>query len=242
MFVRPNRSEVLISHGVLALVADGMGGHKAGEHASSLAAGTVARAYFDSGELPQDSLAAALQKANRAVYEAALDEPAWKGMGTTCVAVSICGEHAYWAWVGDSRLYLLRGDKSFRLTEDHTVVQDMVRRGWMTQEEARAHQDRNVLERAIGTRATVEVGVGGTSMRLECGDRLLLCSDGLHDLLSDDEMALSAIEGTASACADRLLQTALERGAPDNVSIVLLDARPEGTARPPIRTREHLIA
>jgi protein phosphatase len=241
-FVRPSEAEAQASRGVLAIVADGMGGHKAGEHASRLAAETIARSYFDSSEELRGALVDAFREANCAVYGAAMAQPAWKGMGTTCVAVAICKDQAWWAWVGDSRLYLLRGGSIYRLTEDHTVVQDMVRRGWMTTQEANAHRDRNVLERAIGTREAVEPGVGQAALRLEPGDRLLLCSDGLHDLLTDEEMASFACEVAARDGAERMIEMALRRGAPDNLSVVLLEAKAEAAARPPTKTREHVLA
>jgi PPM family protein phosphatase len=241
-FVRQSDADALANHGVLAVVADGMGGHKAGEQASRIAADIIARAYFDSRESPRRALLSAIASANHAVYETAAGNPAWKGMGTTCVAVVICRDLAWWAWVGDSRLYLFRRGEIFRLTEDHTVVQDMVRRGWMTQQEAETHADRNVLERAIGTRETVQAGVCDSAMRLEEGDRLLLCSDGLHDVIRDRDLAACLSSRGIAEGGEHLLQLALERGGPDNISLVLMEAKTKTPGRRPATTREHVLA
>lgn len=240
--VRPSGRSALASHGVLALVADGMGGHNAGERASSLAAETIGRAYFDSIAAPRDALLDAIQLANRAIYREARADRRCKGMGTTCVAVAVCDDRAWWAWVGDSRLYLVRAGLVYRLTEDHTVVQDMVRRGWMSREEASEHRDRNVLERALGTREAVDAGSSESGIRLQDGDRLLLCSDGLHDLVSDDEIAEWMGSGSFSASAQALLDGALDRGAPDNVSVLLLQTTTRSAPRVPGPTREHMLA
>jgi protein phosphatase len=241
-YVRPSDRTALASHGVLALVADGMGGHNAGEHASRLAGDTVTRSYFQSTEEPRQALLDALNAANLTVFCAAMENRVWKGMGTTCVAASICNGQVWWAWIGDSRMYLLRGGKIYQLTEDHTVVQEMVRNGWMTQEEARMHRDRNVLERALGTRRGVNAGIGDAALWLEAGDRLLLCSDGLHDLLNQQELAEMAGEAAVASSAERLVQAALARGGHDNVSIVLLEARTEPVPRQPAQTREYELA
>jgi serine/threonine protein phosphatase PrpC len=238
-YVRPSDAAVLRSRGVLAVVADGMGGHNAGEHASRLTVDTIARSYFQSTDDPGEALDNAISEANLTVYVTARANSAMKGMGTTCVAVAVCDEKVWWAWVGDSRLYLLRDGKTYRLTEDHTVVQEMVRNGWMTREEAQTHHDRNVLERAIGTRKTVSAGVSEAPLHLQAGDRLLLCSDGLHDLLGDEEIAALAGKTTVTEGAEQLLQTALMRGGHDNVSVVLLEVKDQAVPKQPVQTREH---
>jgi serine/threonine protein phosphatase PrpC len=241
LFVRPSEPDVLERHGVMALVADGMGGHRAGEHASKLAVETITRSYFDSREEPRQALLNAFAAANKGVFEAAAEEPAWKGMGTTCVAVAICREVMWWAWVGDSRMYLVRNGTIFRMTEDHTVVQDMVRRGWMTKEEAANHDDRNMLDRAIGTRESVEAGICDSALRIEKRDRLVLCSDGLHDLIRDDEMAEWVGDGGAHEYAEKLLAMALKRGGHDNISVVVLEAKAKSAERKASPTRENVV-
>lgn len=224
-FIRPSESNLLASHGVLALVADGLGGHNAGERASSLAAETMGRAYFDSIASPREALLDAIDRANRKVYREAHAARRYHGMATTCVAVAICDDWAWWAWVGDSRLYLLRASVGYLLTEDHTVVQDMVRHGRMTPHEASSHYDRSVLDRALGAFDTVEAGSSESGLRLRDGDRLLLCSDGLHNLMSKEEIASIGSAKTLSESAQALVDGALDRGAPDNVSVMLLQMR-----------------
>jgi PPM family protein phosphatase len=242
--VRPTDKGSLSSHGLLALVADGMGGHEGGEFASQLALQEIVRSYYRNDAPPSAALERAMGDANREVYRASRTNPLLKGMGTTCVALVLCDDEAWWGWIGDSRLYLLRNGKIYRLSEDHTVVQDMVRRGLITAEEAHSHSDRSVLERALGTRKTVEPGLAANPIRLAAGDRLLLCSDGLHDLVEDEEMVRDAGEGTVTTAAEKLLHLALDRGGHDNVSVVLLEARLESgaTKKPPITTREYVIA
>jgi PPM family protein phosphatase len=243
-FVRPSDKGPLATHGMLAVLADGMGGHEAGELASQLAVEWVTRSYYSAKARPPEALKRALLDANREIYRTARAEPALKGMGTTCVAAAVCGDQAWWAWIGDSRLYLLRAGRIERLSEDHTLVQDMVRRGLMTAEEARCHSDRNVLERAMGTREEVEVGMGKRPIALAAGYRLLLCSDGLHDLIGDEELGKRGGEGSVADSAQTLLDLALDRGGHDNISVVLVEARAESALpkRTPATTREHILA
>lgn len=231
-YVRPSTTTLLATHGVLALVADGMGGHNAGERASSLATETIARAYFDSIAPPREALLDAINLANAEIYREARADRRCRGMGSTCVAVAVCGDRAWWAWVGDSRLYLIRGGTAYLLTQDHTVVQDMVQRGWMTREEASTHRDRNVLDRALGVSEDLEAGLSESGLKLQGGDCLLLCSDGLHGLISDEEVAGIVSSSTLSASAQALIDSALARGAPDNVSVLLLQA--DTRSAPPV--------
>ncbi|HUO28383.1 MAG TPA: PP2C family serine/threonine-protein phosphatase [Bryobacteraceae bacterium] len=242
-FVRPSDKGPLATHGVLAVVADGMGGHEGGELASRIAADAIARSYYGSSAAPPRALEQAFHDASRAVFDTSRENPQLKGMGTTCVAAAIRGAEAWWAWIGDSRLYLVRDSRIYRMSEDHTLVQDMVRRGLMTAEEARNHRDRSVLERAMGTRERIEPGLGHEPIALVAGDRLLLCSDGLHDLIGDDDLARLAVGRPVVECGDALLHLALDCGGPDNISIVLVEARAESSTprRTPGKTREHIL-
>jgi PPM family protein phosphatase len=223
--VRPNSTNSMKSDGVLALVADGMGGHEGGEMASGLAAERIPRRYYDSMAAPPQALAEALREVNRDIFETAAQDSALRGMGTTCVAVAICDGQAWFAWIGDSRLYLLRGGQIYQMSEDHTAVNELVRRGLLTAEDAHNHPDRSVLTCAMGTKAGVEPAICAEPIHLMDGDRLLLCSDGLHDLLTDAELAECANAGEVAASAEALMQMALDRGGYDNISIILLEAR-----------------
>jgi serine/threonine protein phosphatase PrpC len=221
---------------VVGLVADGMGGHQCGEVASQIAAELIPRVLFRSRqELPQ-ALREAFTEANADILHLAKKDPGKAGMGTTGAVVAMDGDDAWCAWVGDSRIYLLRGSRCYQISQDHTVVGELVRSGHLTAEEARNHADRNVLSRALGTRRKVEIDVLGRPVRLQNGDRFLLCSDGLHDLLSDDDITKLAAEGKLQECAESLVGLALERGGYDNVSVVLLEAG--GKTEPPRITRE----
>jgi protein phosphatase len=241
--IRPSRGNHLTSHGVLALVADGMGGHEGGELASRLAVDAIVRSYYGSTAPTSSALAEAIRNANCEVYRASRQNSALKGMGTTCVAVAMRDDQAWWAWIGDSRLYLLRSSQSYRMSEDHTVVRELIRRGLMTPEEAYNHPDRSVLDRAIGTKDRIEPTVSKEAIRLSPGDRLLLCSDGLHDLVTDEEIAELAGDKPVADSAESLMRLALARGGFDNVSIVLLEMRDETAApkHPPSITREHIV-
>lgn len=239
--VRPRSAGEATLNEVLAIVADGMGGHEGGERASQIAVETITHSYAESSHSPAKALNEAFAAANRDIFATAKANPALQGMGTTCVAVAIRDNTAWWAWVGDSRLYLLRRGQAYRMTEDHTMVNDFVHRGLLSADEARNHPERNVLSRAIGSHRSVEVSVADEGVQLGNGDRLLLCSDGLHDLVADDEVAGLALGDTVDRCAEALLHTALGRGGHDNVSLILLDVRDEtGTEKKPaIITREY---
>ncbi len=241
--VWPRNSDSQKPRSLLAIVADGMGGHEGGELASRMAVETIEHAWLESTRAPNAALHSAFVEANRAIYRAARLNARLKGMGTTCVASVLSEERASWAWIGDSRLYLLHEGRAYRLSEDHTVVQKMVRDGLITPEEARHHRDRSVLAQAMGTRQSIRPSLGGDPMRIEPGDRLLLCSDGLHDLVEDEELVAACAEGSAADAANRLVSLALERGGHDNISLILIAASCQPLLkRQPRKTREQVIA
>jgi len=221
--------------GCLAVVADGMGGHMAGEIASRLAVDEVVASFrADAGAMPTDELVRAVRRANAAILEAARADPTLEGMGTTCTAIALRGGLACCAHVGDSRLYLVRAGELLQMTEDHSAVMDLVRRGVLTREEARHHPDRNVILRALGSRADVEVAVWPRPFAVRPGDRFVLCTDGLHDLVEEEEL-LATVRASepAAACRD-LVALARARGAPDNVSVAVLALRAgDGGDAPP---------
>lgn len=221
--VRPGDDATRRARGTLVLVADGMGGHAAGEVASATAAEVIARAYYTAPGEPAEALRTAFEAANAAVHAAAEADRA--GMGTTCVALVLRGSEAFAAHVGDSRLYRLRAGVLDRLTEDHSLVGEMVGRGLLTEEEARAHEQRNVITRALGVRAEVEVTLAGP-IPVEPGDVFVLCSDGLHEPV-EDAVLTDVLLATASplAAAEGLIEQAKALGAPDNVTVGVVAAR-----------------
>jgi serine/threonine protein phosphatase PrpC len=209
--------------GAIAIVADGMGGCNAGEVASSMACAIIPHIWSREKSGPYVALRKAFETANREILRAATEEPELAGMGTTCVALAFEKDEASLAWVGDSRLYLVRDGQIYRMSEDHTVVNEMVKTGIITKEEANHRADRNVLSRALGTRPKVAVS-GAEAIPLRTGDRFLLCSDGLYNLLTDAE--LLEIVGTEDvvAASKNLIEAANGRGGYDNISAIVIEA------------------
>ncbi|MCD7821654.1 MAG: Stp1/IreP family PP2C-type Ser/Thr phosphatase [Clostridiales bacterium] len=206
----------------LAVVCDGMGGARSGNVASALAAQYFVQVLSTGKGSPEDRMTQAAAVANSAVYRRAQQDINCRGMGTTLVAAFARGPEAYILNIGDSRCYHLSGDRIWQVTRDHSLVAEWVAAGQLTEEEARNHPNRNIITRALGT----EEQVAGDLYRetLEPGDRLLLCSDGLSNEVTDEELARLAGGGILRDCCDRLLERALERGAPDNVTAVILAA------------------
>ncbi len=212
----------------LAVVCDGMGGAKSGDVASRLASEVFmedirqsAMPDMEQQEIVQ-MLVSAVRSANRAVYEQAQLSPDFTGMGTTLVAVFQQGNGAYIVNVGDSRCYYVAGDGISQITEDHSVVGLMVARGQITEEEARIHPNKNLITRAVGTEPQVECDC--FYLGLEEGERMLLCSDGLSNLVTKTEILYEVThgEGLEDVCF-RLIDVAKDRGASDNVTVVLME-------------------
>jgi protein phosphatase len=217
--------------GILALVADGMGGHATGDVASELAISTISRAYFENDAPPAAALAAAFRAANRAIYAAAQKQLRLSGMGTTCTALVIHAGLAFSAQVGDSRLYLVRGDEIYLMSEDHSAVMEMVRRGLLTAEDARRHADKNILLRALGVRPQVDVAMWQAPFPVRAGDCFVLCSDGLYDLVMDDEIKRVVTEHAPQPACARLIALAKERGGHDNITAGVLRLEPTRCAK-----------
>ncbi|MHB8156748.1 MAG: Stp1/IreP family PP2C-type Ser/Thr phosphatase, partial [Desulfocucumaceae bacterium] len=201
-------------------VADGMGGHLAGEVASHLAVETVVE-HLRAGTEPrlENKLYKGVLQANSKVFEASKSNVSYRGMGTTLTAAVIKDRKMVLAHVGDSRAYLLREDNIVTLTEDHSLVQEMLKQGGITKEQARDHPHRNVLTRALGTDPTVEVDMIETGLKK--GDTVLICSDGLYGLVEDNviQRLVSSAQGPEKAVLD-LIGEALHRGGNDNISVV----------------------
>jgi protein phosphatase len=222
-FIRPATREVQLNKGYLAIVADGMGGHAAGEVASQMATEVVSKTYYQREESPEESLYFALAKANRLIWQAAGRNSRQKGMGTTCTTVVIRATQLYVAHVGDSRAYLYKNGQLIRLTTDHTYVQRLVNDGVIKPTEAETHPERNILTRAMGTHNKVEIDVEKPGYLFEEGDRLLLCSDGLYDYLTDDELAAWLNLETLSESAQQMIEEAKVRGGHDNITVLLIE-------------------
>lgn len=230
----PNDPEALRERGLLFAVADGMGGASAGEYASRMALNMLSSAYYSGPRLPiPAALRSAIEAANGKVFEEAELNPAFHGMGTTVSAVVLHGDNAYIAQVGDSRVYLLRERAGIhQLTKDHSLVAEQVRNGLITEDEARRHQLRNLITRAVGIKEQVKVDL--FTLKLKPNDTLLLCSDGLCNMVADDEIARTLTVGELLANTRSLIQQANDAGGTDNITAVALRV----TTTPP-RRPEH---
>lgn len=218
--------ELLAEDMALGIVCDGMGGAKAGNVASQLAVETFletakAQPPEQWRNEPEALLHFAAEQANGAVHFRANVDADCRGMGTTMVAALVVGDRAYILNIGDSRCYLVRPEGITKVTRDHSVVEDLVFRGQITPEQARQHPQKNLITRALGAESRLRADLFRQPM--EHGDALLLCSDGLSNMVSDQELLYEVLHGgPAEDCCRRLLDIALSRGAPDNVTAVLL--------------------
>ena len=211
---------------VVAVVCDGMGGAKAGNVASSLAV-EVASDYLENlppEELlrtPGEHLTQAAALANNAVFHKASREPECRGMGTTMVAAVVGREKAQVLNIGDSRAYHIGEEGISKVTRDHSLVEDLVHRGDITPEQARQHPQKNLITRALGSESRSRTDL--YEVELDQEEFLLLCTDGLSNTLTDQEMLYEVLHGgTPESCCQRMLDVAMSRGAPDNVNAVLI--------------------
>jgi protein phosphatase len=208
----------------LYLVADGMGGHTAGQVAAELAAQAAVdalRTLVDASASLAEKLRYAVAAANREIFATARAKPALQGMGTTLVALLVGEERIALAHVGDSRAYLIRGGRIRQLTDDHSLVAELVRRREITARAARGHPHRHVLTRALGVRRSVEPDLA--ELTPAAGDTFVLCSDGLTGHVGDEEIAetVLAADDLEAGC-DRLIDLANSRGGEDNITVLLL--------------------
>ena len=206
----------------LYIVADGMGGHNAGDYASRCAVGAVIDTVRGEREFnPIRILNSAIEKANLEVYTKAREDKRLEGMGTTLVAVTIVGKYAYVANVGDSRLYVI-GSQLLQITRDHSLVGEMVRMGELTEEEGRMHPDKNIITRALGINPTVKVDF--FDVKLEDNNSIMMCSDGLSNMVSAEEIlkTVQSCEGAQNK-AQCLIDKANENGGKDNIAVIVIE-------------------
>lgn len=220
--LRKHNEDSLIVSPPLFVVADGMGGHAAGEVASEIAVNVIAEHTPVNADASQ--LGKAVEAANREIILAAQDGRGREGMGTTVTAAVLEGERLVIAQVGDSRAYLLHQGKLQQLTRDHSLMADMIEAGQLTEEEARVHPNRSVITRALGSDPSTQPDL--YEINVEAGDRLLLCSDGLSGMITDKE-----VEGVMSRvrdpqrCANVLVSEAISAGGHDNVTVIVVDIK-----------------
>lgn len=222
-----NEDALLVREPYLFAVADGMGGYAAGEIASrstikAFEAATYSLRHEQGEQNIRKILLEAFDKANTHVYKMAVSNESYTGMGTTMTALYLPGDGlGYCCHVGDSRLYLYRAGSLKQLTRDHTFVADLQQQGKITEEEAFVHPQRHILLQALGVEEKVQADF--FRFQLEEGDRLLLCSDGLSDMLRRKEITNIIGDSNLEEAADRLLEQSLDNGGRDNVSLILLD-------------------
>ena len=207
----------------LFIVADGMGGHNAGDYASKVTVETIVEKVSYSSETECTCiLEEAIQAANALVRAKACESADLEGMGTTVVAATCRGDRLFVANVGDSRLYVTNGGEIRQITRDHSWVEEMVRRGSLGKEEAKVHPGRNIITRAIGGDDNVKVDY--FMVQLKEGDLVLMCTDGLTNMLEDVEIC-EILDGARDIArkAEKLVETANERGGRDNISVLLID-------------------
>ena len=204
------------------IVADGMGGHKAGDYASKTTVETMVKEIEESFEKnPIRILSKAIETANELVRKKASEEADLEGMGTTVVAATCIGKYLQIANVGDSRLYVVNKEMK-QITRDHSLVEEMVRMGGLGKAEARNHPDKNIITRAVGANDTIEIDF--FTVELDEGDKVLMCTDGLTNMLEDEEirMILSGARDIVEG-AQELVAAANAQGGQDNISVILLE-------------------
>ncbi len=238
-YVIPKDPQVMARKGALFIVADGMGGHAAGEVASEIAVDTVSNAYYqgDSDDAAV-SLLYAIRRANSLIHQRAAENMLRSGMGTTCVAAVLRGNVAYIANVGDSRAYLVHSNQVKQVSQDHSWVAEQVRAGLLTEDQARSHAQRNVITRCLGTQAEVDVDV--FSEQVEEGDTIILCTDGLSGQVDDNDLRAIVNQYVPQESVYHLVERANENGGPDNITAIVIRVveagwEPPNNGRYPVR-------
>jgi len=223
---KTNEDSYIFSPPKLFVVADGMGGHAAGEIASNLGASAVQQYIERFKQQPdwEQTLKQAIIQANTTIYQVAQSKSECLGMGTTITAVYAAEPQIYWGHVGDSRLYLIRDNMLQQITNDHSFVWELVQSGSITADEALIHPRRNILTRAVGTSDTISVDSGSFSLQL--GDRLLLCTDGLTNMITEKHI-LDICSQTANlpAIVNQLVEQANQAGGYDNITAIIIEYR-----------------
>ena len=223
LYWEPETEDGLRRKGRLAIVADGMGGYEGGQEASRLAVETM-RSVYDAafGGDAQDALIEGMEAAHMKIQQYAMENPQFYGMGTTCTALAIIGRELCFAHIGDSRLYLIRGSSITRLTRDHSYVGRLVENGIVRSEDAESHPQRHILTAALGSGREVTPHIPEQPLPLEKGDVLMLCTDGLWGVVPDSDLAHMAQTYPPTEACQQLVDLALERGGPDNITVLIL--------------------
>jgi len=220
---QPGGEKQLADRGTIFVVADGMGGHRGGEIASKLAVETIVSLYY-TVEAPDPTaiLGECFVQANKKIFQKATSDADLFGMGTTCTTMVVRGTEAFFAHVGDSRAYVLRNGDLFQLTEDHSLVGEMVRSGILSLEDAQHHPKRNVITRSLGTHQDLAPDFPSTPYTIADGDVFLLCSDGLTSMVPDEEIkSIVGAHEPTEAC-QALVDLANTNGGKDNITVQIV--------------------
>ncbi len=210
-----------------AIVCDGMGGQSGGHIASDMACSIISSRLIEErvGEMPSDQIrdlvVTAVSEANLDVFKKSNTEPGCKGMGTTAVLAIVSGQTAYIAHVGDSRVYYWSGGRLQQLTRDHSLVQELMEQGKISQTEMKTHPNRNMITRAVGVSLIVDIDY--LEMPLHPGEKLLLCSDGLTNMVTDEAIAAVLGDDHAPVVCSRLVAMANEAGGTDNITVAVIE-------------------
>jgi PPM family protein phosphatase len=241
-FFRIKDENLIQERGFLLIVADGMGGHQAGEVASNMAVEVISREYYKAGQQPdiEKLLSKAFQTANKNIFELARTNENYRGMGTTCTAIVILDQQIYYAHAGDSRAYLFKNKLLTKITEDHTLVQQLVKNGDISQAEAETHPQRNILTNAMGTKTEMRVDTGKYPGSFDPHDRVMICSDGLYDYLTDDELAETLSMESPEQAADYFIEEAKRRGGKDNITVAMIEKK-ESIEEPNLKLTRDVI-
>ena len=241
---------------LFAVVADGIGGHRGGEVAAELAVESISRAIAGSdGAHPEQTMQTAIIAASESIFRQSEQEINLRGMGSTCACVWVIADRLYIANVGDTRIYLVRGGLIRQLTTDHTWIQEAIDQGMLTPEQAKNHPNTHIIRRYLGSRLPVEPNLRirpevnallnpfqrERGLLLQQGDRILLCSDGLTDLVEDSEILNAFQSQPIQTALEVLVRLANQRGGHDNITLVALEVPDGYIAEPPLNTRRRRI-
>ena len=223
LYWEPSGDDEFQRKGRLAVIADGMGGHEGGQEASRMAVETVREIYDQAfHDDPQAALMESFAAAHARIQDFAERNPVFHGMGTTCTAMVLRGRQLYFAHVGDSRLYLVRDARILRLTRDHSYVSRLVENGIVRAEDAEKHPQRHILTAALGAGREVAIDGAEQGLPLHEGDELLLCTDGLWGVVSEQELETAVSGNTPAESCAALVSLARQRGGPDNITVQVL--------------------
>lgn len=231
--VRTGNEDSYFVDSPLFVIADGMGGHAAGDIASATAVEVIQDKRGEINAADPETLSNAIREANRAIWSKSADDTNLRGMGTTCTMILVDDAQAQIAHVGDSRAYLFRDGEIQQVTDDHTLVGRLVREGKLQPEEAARHPQRSMITRALGVDEDVEVDL--FSLPVEEGDRLLICSDGLSGMVSEEEMTeVLNSESDPQRVADVLVDKANDAGGEDNITVIVIDVGADSSSGPEV--------